>query len=227
MTKEVFGKFAQTYDRARRQLVPCFDEFYDALISQIPYDHDAALRVLDLGAGTGLLSMFVAEKFPHARILLVDISEEMLKKAQNRFAGAGERFTFRLADFSEEPLPGRFHAVLSALAIHHLPHARKATLFHKVYDSLEDGGVFINADQVLGATPEIEARYHETWLRQVRARGVSAADLAAAVERMKDDKMATIAAQLNWLEEAGFRSVDCWYKSYNFAVYGGRKENQA
>ena len=46
-------------------------------------------------------------------------------------------------------------------------------------------------------------------------------------KRMKDDKMATIAAQLNWLEEAGFRSVDCWYKSYNFAVYGGRKENRA
>jgi hypothetical protein len=37
MAKEVFGKFAQIYDRARRQLVPCFDEFYDALISQIPW----------------------------------------------------------------------------------------------------------------------------------------------------------------------------------------------
>jgi tRNA (cmo5U34)-methyltransferase len=40
---------------------------------------------------------------------------------------------------------------------------------------------------------------------------------------MKEDKMATIADQLRWLEEAGFQSVDCWYKSYNFAVYGGRK----
>ncbi len=46
MAKEVFGKFAQIYDRARRQLVPCFDEFYDALISQIPHDDNAKLRIL-------------------------------------------------------------------------------------------------------------------------------------------------------------------------------------
>jgi tRNA (cmo5U34)-methyltransferase len=40
---------------------------------------------------------------------------------------------------------------------------------------------------------------------------------------MKEDRMATLGSQLRWLEEAGFREVDCWYKSYNFAVFGGHK----
>jgi len=83
--------------------------------------------------------------------------------------------------------------------------------------------VFIDADQVCGSTPEIEARYRETWLRQVRACGVSEGDLAAALERMKEDRMAPLQAHLLWLTEAGFQAVDCWYRSYNFAVFGGRK----
>lgn len=52
---------------------------------------------------------------------------------------------------------------------------------------------------------------------------MSDGDLAAALERMKEDHMAPLQAHLLWLTEAGFQAVDCWYPSYNFAVFGGRK----
>jgi hypothetical protein len=41
---------------------------------------------------------------------------------------------------------------------------------------------------------------------------------------MKEDKMSTLEEQEAWLEETGFRQVDCPYKNYGFAVYGGRKQ---
>ncbi len=221
MTAPIFDRWAQTYDRARRQLVPCLDDFYDAVIAQLPFDEQAPLHVLDLGAGTGLLSLFVAKQFPNAHLTLVDIADQMLEKARERFADEPQRFAFVCADYARIALPGPFDAVVSGLSIHHLEDEQKRALFRSVHDSLAPGGAFINADQVLGATPEIEQRYRATWLRQVRGR-VDEADLAAALERMKDDKMATLEAQLAWLREAGFASVDCWYKSYNFAVFGGR-----
>jgi tRNA (cmo5U34)-methyltransferase len=223
MVKAVFDKSAQAYDRARRQLVPCFDEFYEALLAHIPYTSHAELHILDLGAGTGLLSLFVSQRFPKAKIILLDISGAMLEKARDRFSAQPGRFDFLVADYAEIPLPGRFDVVVSALSIHHLTNEGKAALFRRVYDVLLDDGVFINADQVLGSTPQIERRYRDTWLRQVLERGVSDEDLAAAFERMKEDRMATLGSQLRWLEEAGFREVDCWYKSYNFAVFGGHK----
>ena len=40
---------------------------------------------------------------------------------------------------------------------------------------------------------------------------------------MEKEKMATLDEQEAWLGEAGFRQVDCPYKNYGFAVYGGRK----
>lgn len=223
MIKEVFDRWAETYDRARRQLIPCFDDFYQAALGQISFPDSAKIRVLDLGAGTGLLSLFVSQRFPDAEITLIDLSDAMLAKARRRFVDRPGRFTFFAADYLREAFPGRFDAVISALSIHHLTGDRKRALFGKVYEALTEGGVFINADQVLGATPEIEKAYRSAWLRQVRERGVSDDDLAAAQERMKEDQMDTLASQLTWLQEVGFREVGCWFQEESFAVFGGRK----
>jgi len=124
---------------------------------------------------------------------------------------------------STEPIPGVFDVVVSALSIHHLANDLKEMLFARVFDLLPGGGMFINADQVLGATPEIESLYRETWLKQVMALGISGAELAAAQERMKEDKMAPLDLQLNWLQMAGFGLVNCWYKNFSFAVFSGQK----
>ena len=219
----LFNAAAEDYDRARRQLVPSFDDFYGTAVEAIPYKREEAIRVLDLGAGTGMLSAFVAWAFPRARITLVDASPEMLAVARRRFADEPGRFEFRVLDYAREPPPGEYEAVVSALSIHHLDGTEKWELFREVYRVLCDGGVFVNADQVLGSTPEIEALYRETWLRQVRESGVGEVDLAALV-RMREDKPSTLEEQEAWLEETGFRQVDCPYKNYGFAVYGGRKQ---
>lgn len=51
--RALFDGAAAGYDRARRQLVPPFDDFYGTVVESIPYEREAAIRVLDLGAGTG------------------------------------------------------------------------------------------------------------------------------------------------------------------------------
>ncbi len=221
--RALFDGAAAGYDRARRQLVPPFDDFYGTVVESIPYEREAAIRVLDLGAGTGVLSALVARAFPRARITLADVSPEMLEVARWRFADESERFELRVMDYAREPFPGEYEVVVSALSIHHLDGNEKRQLFHKVYGVLCDGGTFVNADQVLGPTVEIEARYREAWLRQARERGVSEEDLSAALARMREDKASTLDEQEAWLEEAGFRQVDCPYKNYSFAVYGGYK----
>jgi tRNA (cmo5U34)-methyltransferase len=219
----LFDEAAEGYDRSRRQLVPDFDDFYGALVDAIPYERDAAIRVLDLGAGTGLLSALVARVYPNARITLMDVSPEMLGVARRRFAHEQERFEMRVVDYARKPLSGEYEAVVSALSIHHLDGIEKRELFRKVYGVLRDGGMFVNADQILGPTPEVEARYREAWLRQVRERGVSEKDLSAALVRMGEDRPSTLEEQKAWLVEAGFRQVDCPYKYYGFAVYDGYK----
>jgi tRNA (cmo5U34)-methyltransferase len=221
--KTRFDEAARSYDRSRRQLVPCFDDFYGTVLDLISFEPDAAIRVLDLGAGTGLLSALIAERFPRAHLTLVDISEAMLDQARKRFADDVARFDFRALDFTEGPLWGQYQAVVSSLSIHHVSDEAKQRLFRDIHGVLCEGGVFINADQVLGATPEIDAQYKAAWLRQVRERGVGEGDLASALERMKEDEMSTLGSQMQSLQEIGFEMVDCWYKNFGLVVYAGRK----
>jgi tRNA (cmo5U34)-methyltransferase len=218
-----FNLTAREYDRARRQLVPCFDSFYRAAVELLPFARDRVIKVLDLGSGTGLLAGFVAEAFPFAELTLVDLAPEMLALARERMAPVAGRVRFIVSDYSCQPIMGVFDAIVSALSIHHLSHSDKRALFGKAYAALAPGGVFVNAEQVMGATAEAERRNRARWICEVRERGVAEADLAAALERMKHDIPAPLDIQLEWLQAAGFRDVDCVYKSGMFAVYGGFK----
>ncbi len=221
--KCAFDRTAETYDRARRKLVPCFDEFYRAAVDMIPASCDDEIRVLDLGAGTGLLAAFVAFSFPRARITMVDISDEMLAQARDRFAAGGNRFSFEVADFGAGRITGRYDAIISALSIHHLSDDEKRAIFAQAYAALSPGGVFVDADQVRGETEATERRNHALWIEHVRQLGADERDLSQALERMKFDRCATLSEQLRWLREAGFRDVDCAYRNLIFAVYSGTK----
>ena len=222
----VFDKSARIYDRARRQLVPCFDELYGAAVESVPFPPEAPLRVLDLGAGTGLLTLFLAERYRRARFTLVDASPAMLEGARDRFPAEPERFAIVVANYARDLPPGPFDAVVSALSIHHLEDEEKRALFAGVHERLAPGGVFVDADIVRGPTRELEEDYQAAWLRQVRERGVSEEDLRAAYERQSADRLSPLDDQLGWLRDAGFVHVDCWYKSWGFAVFGGRREGR-
>ena len=215
----LFDKGAQDYDRTRRQYIPCFDDFYGTALQLLPADR-AGLHVLDLGAGTGLFASLARPLLPSACFTLCDISENMLAQARKRFAkDAG--VDYLIANYVDEALPGKYDVIISALSIHHTPHARLPFVFANVFNALKADGIFINADQALGSTPRNEALYEQQWLAGVRAKGCTEVDIAIAQERKKADKTATMEQQLIWMRDAGFVNVDCWYKNYRFAVYSG------
>lgn len=225
--RAVFDAAAGGYDRVRARLVPNLEAFYGAALDAVPFAGGEPIRVLDLGAGTGLMSELVAERYPASEITLVDISVEMLRVARRRLgAERAGRTRFRVLDFARKELPGEpgeYDLVVSALSVHHLTHGDKRELFERVREALSGGGYFVNADQVLGETAEEEGRNREWWLRSVREAGTSERELAEALHRMKADREATLSEQMRWLEEAGFVGVRSPYRDHCFAVYGGRK----
>ncbi len=222
--QKLFDKHAAEYDLARRQLIPCFDDFYGIALDLIPFERERELRVLDLGSGTGLLAEMVIGKYNNSHITMVDISPEMLDLAQQRFAGFDQgRVSFQLMDYSTGPLQGKYDLVISALSIHHLENQKKHHLFREIFTLLEPLGLFVNADQALGENEFAEKIYQQTWLKQVRSNGVAEDILQGALERMQEDRMAPLSTQVNSLREAGFSEVTTWYQFYSFVVYSGRK----
>src|SRR5271167_4246663 len=141
-TQAVFDATASTYDRDRSLLIPGCDTFYRWAVDLIPA---RAKTIVDLGAGSGLLTMLIRQRLPHAHIHLSDFSAPMLELARERL-GDDPKLTFSNADYTAEQLPHDVCAIVSSLSIHHLDDEAKRVVFRKAYDALKPNGVFINAD---------------------------------------------------------------------------------
>ncbi len=212
---------ASTYDTERRRLIHCFDEFYGTVGELVARYCPDSPRVLDLGAGTGILSAAVAERTPTARLHLLDASADMLEQAAKRLAGLQPRMLVQPLE-ADLP-PGPFDAVVSALAIHHLDDAGKRGLYSRILSALAPGGIFLNAEQVSGGSPRLQNLFESVHIDRARALGSSDAEIAGAVQRMSYDQCATAGDQVHWLQELGFEDADCFFRSFRFAVFGGWK----
>lgn len=177
------------------------------LLEHVPLD---VRRVLDLGTGDGrLLAMLQADR-PEMHGVGVDFSEIMLDAARERFAGQ-ERVELVTHDLSE-PLPdlGRFDAVVSSFAIHHLEHERKRSLYSEVFDLLEPSGVFANFEHVASPTQRLHLAFFEAIGEPIENEDPS-------------DRTLDVQTQLEWLRALGFDDVDCYWKWLEMALLIGVK----
>jgi tRNA (cmo5U34)-methyltransferase len=222
--RKVFDAVATGYDAQREYIIPDMRNYYGAAIWAAESAADAP-AILDIGAGTGLLSALLLEKYPAASITLLDISEKMLAVARERFGGR-TNIRFRAGDYSQVDLDGPYDLVCSALSIHHLEPGDKRRLFGRVYRALSRGGIFVNADQAEGETPYFTERYREYWNDFLKSGPLSSAEQTEILKRRDTlDRNEKLSVQLAWLSEAGFSEVDAIYRNRTFVVTVARKEN--
>ncbi|MCU6720364.1 methyltransferase domain-containing protein [Porcipelethomonas ammoniilytica] len=80
--EEQFNLIAKEYDANRKKFIPCFDEFYEYTTKFIASNIETPKQILDLGAGTGILSYFWFQHFPKSEYVLVDIADDMLNSSE-------------------------------------------------------------------------------------------------------------------------------------------------
>jgi ubiquinone/menaquinone biosynthesis C-methylase UbiE len=195
-------------------------------------------RFLDLGSGSGLLAIAMLAQYPLARAYLVDFSEPMMDAARDLLGDDVSLPRFILADLAD---PGwvttvehdaPYDAVVSGYAIHHLAHARKAELYREIFALLAPGALFINVEHVASSTPWVEAQFDASMIDSIThfeahmGTGRSREQVSQAYLH-RDDRQANVLApveeQCQWLAQAGFDDVDCYFKYFELAVFGGRK----
>ena len=125
--RKAFDAVAAEYDAQREHVIPDMRNYYSAAVwaAESP-SHTPA--ILDIGAGTGLLTALLLEKYPAANVTLLDIAEKMLAVARERFSGR-ENVCFRAGDYAQVDLGGPYDLACSALSIHHLDPGDKRRLF--------------------------------------------------------------------------------------------------
>ena len=62
-----FNLIAEEYDSNRRKFIPCFDDFYKNTTEFIASNIEEPKQIVDLGAGTGLLTYFWYQQCPDSK----------------------------------------------------------------------------------------------------------------------------------------------------------------
>lgn len=135
-------------------------------------DRQAAIDILDLGAGYGALTQFLLNHFSRASAVCQDGSAEMAKLGRRRMKPFKGRFKYVLSDFSKpgwsRKIKGSFAAVVSSIAIHNVrsPEIIRS-IYEETYSLIKPGGCFVNFDRM---TPSRESQL--AWLNEAGFVGV-------------------------------------------------------
>jgi tRNA (cmo5U34)-methyltransferase len=191
----------------RADSIPHRTEGESSLLEFIP---QTTHRILDLATGDGRLLALVKREHPNTEAIALDFSPAMIEASTKRFAS--DSSVAVVMHNLDNPLPslGKFDAVISSFAIHHLAHERKRTLYSEIQGLLNANGVFCNLEHVSSPTPTLHAEF------------LRAIDKTPETED-PSNKLLDLETQLKWLREIGFVDVDCHWKWRELALLAGRR----
>ncbi|MHA2272326.1 MAG: class I SAM-dependent methyltransferase [Candidatus Hodarchaeales archaeon] len=214
----------QAYCRYHPIFAPEYSFAFSLLLDVITPFIPQEARILDLGAGTGYLSLQILSRFPHVHVTLMDFSPNMLSAVDDMLADYKGHYSVLCNDFLVTSLePGSFHAVVSSFAIHHARGPGEyRTLYERIYHALKPGGVFACLDLVASVTPEWSEVMEKGW----RSHLETCFD-AAIIERTLrnyrvEDSPLSIPEHFACLSQAGFSIVDVLWKHHNFALHAAQ-----
>jgi len=139
MKKDLFANKSKSWDMNSKR-VKNAQSIAEVIADNISLDR--TMHIADIGAGTGLLSFFIAQKVK--KITAIDNSESMLevfKTKQDEFMCECD---LMLSDISTIAFKDKYDGFISSMTIHHVQDTKK--LLVDLYHALEDGGFIALAD---------------------------------------------------------------------------------
>lgn len=221
-----------------RRALPLAAEQIEVMVRLISAIQRPVTNFLDLGCGDGILALAILEKYPGTRGVLLDFSDPMIEAARERLKDYASNLDFMTLDYANSrwldsvDKMAPFDVIVSGFSIHHQPDKKKQELYGEIYGLLKPGGVFLNIEHVSSQTRWIEYVFEEYFIDSLYDMHLAEGsrktrDQVAEEFHNRPDKEANILApveiQCDWLRRIGFTDVDCYFKIFELAVFGGRR----
>lgn len=214
--KEFFNSFASEYTAAIKRDSPRYSDMIHSLVESLPKSFVAS-NILELGCGTGNLTLALQHTYPQANITATDSSDELLAICRHRLPKHVKVKQMDMRDFTQPNEP--YDLICSSLAIHHLSSDEKSELFNQIFHAIQDGGFFIFCDLFRSEAKYLDEINQSIWHSDAFEAGTSEEEWNKWQYHVKmHDKPDSLANQMTWLKESGFSVVECVWR---YASWGG------
>lgn len=207
---EFFDRVAHQYDAVHTSHIDQGEAFYVAIGEPITPTNEP-IRVLSLGAGTGLDLVAVVERAPNANIDCLDLSPRMLENLQDRFRASTASISTQCASYLDFDYDAAsYDLILAAATLHHQTEEEKADLYPRIRKALAGAGMLIIGDFFVG---ERDAELFREHYDRAQSEGY---DVRSGKYHL--DIPTTQAREEALLRNAGFKRVETTWQSANYSI---------
>lgn len=220
---------ADSFDDMLSRSIPQYDVMRRAVtdlsvrvLDSVPSDQTSL--VVDLGTSRGrAVEELVRRPGGDERFVLCELSEPMLAAARHLYEHeiAQGRVSVEKRDLRDDfPKEAPAKLFLSVLTLQFIPTNYRQRIVQDIYDTLVPGGAFVLVEKVLGQGATIDEHLVELYHARKHAMGYSQESIERKRQALEGVLVPITAAQnVDLLERAGFRTVDCFWRWMNFGAW--------
>lgn len=211
-----------------QEVTDCFDEMLKRSIPGYPGMRETVTAlarnyikpgkdVLDLGCSCGGSILPLIKDYPNAFFFCCDVSEPMVKTCKENLKPYYNATVYK-NDITERIPTGDIYLIIATLTIQFTPIEYRQKILREIYERLQPGGAFIMVEKVLGETHETNNLFVSEYYKIKETNQYTKKQIEAKRKSL-EGVLVPITAKMNerFLADAGFKTVDCFWKYLNFA----------
>lgn len=217
-------KVASVFDDMIVRSVPFYRENMELQFQYLLPFLEPGDLVIDLGCSTGNFLLELEGRVKGVRLVGIDNSPEMVKRARLKGEGLGSRVEFVEADIFDYPIEGA-KAVIANYTLQFIRPLYRQQVVEKIFQGLLPGGVFLFTEKLISPHPKLHKIMVDIYHRYKEKQGYTRYEIARKREALENVLIPyTMEENIQMVKRAGFRFVELVFRWNNFGTFIAIKE---
>lgn len=213
-------KVASVFDDMVSRSIPFYNEM-QRMVGELTKTHaQSGTKVYDLGCSTGTTLLHMDKLLSNdIRLIGIDDSEKMITKCRYKLDGMSMQRKIDLAvvDITKEVPVQDASVVTMVLVLQFIRPVNRLDIARKIYDGLNDKGVFILVEKILTEETSFNREYIDYYYDFKRRNNYSELEISQKREALENVLIPYKTSEnIKMLNEAGFKEVEVFFRWYNF-----------
>lgn len=215
---------ACVFDDMLNRSVPFYKQMLELTTTFALKYCDDKSRVYDLGCSTASTLINIGKHTDKKLELIgIDSSSAMLQRAKDKSKAFGLDIELIDSDIFDVEFK-KSSVIIANYTLQFIRPLQREILIKKIYDSLEEGGVFIFSEKIVTGDKKLSKQFIDEYYGFKKAQGYSEYEIAQKREALENVLIPyTYEENKKMVQDAGFKHFDCIFKWINFATFIGCK----